>query len=247
MNRRQFCTHAMAVGLMGNSLSACTVKMWELANQPDSKITSYQDEIKAFYLAQDQASFVILSEQYHYIFDNRAVAKLLASPLRKHYLVNINQMYMPLSKTGKALIDGRLAFAVRISDLTAEELQQAQALGFHSTHSRDSWQSNMLFDKWHIPRSQAEAFLVTDHKINGQRYLPQAGVDYADKHRFYHQYIVDVTQNLGEKSNAGKKVGAALLTPITVLSDGVLMLLGLPLLPILLPMFKASAGHGIGP
>lgn len=53
MNRRQFCTHAMAVGLMGNSLSACTVKMWELANQTDSKTTSYQDEIKAFYLAQD--------------------------------------------------------------------------------------------------------------------------------------------------------------------------------------------------
>ena len=65
--------------------------------------------------------------------------------------------------------------------------------------------------------------------LPGQRYQPQAGVNYAQGTKFFRNYTVPV-RVVSDKRNAGKVAAAALATPVTVAADGLLFLFGAPLL-----------------
>ena len=78
---------------------------------------------------------------------------------------------------------------------------------------------------------EGSEYLVQTVNIAGRRYSPKAGVSYGNSQHFYRQYNVPVVQER-TSVNAAKAIGATLVTPITLAADGVLLLLGLPLLAV---------------
>lgn len=230
MNRRQFCVLAAgAVATVG--VSGCATKsVWE--DVATTEYHTYYDQINAFYVSQDQRHFVILSDRFHYIFTTTAVIPLLQSNLRSRYIVDIQDMRMPEPKAAnELLISGRLFFALPVKRLNVAELRQAQALGFTPASGSQLEKAIAVAKLRDIQVDESSDFLVKTVDINGRRYLPKDGVSYGNSQYFYRQYNVPVRQTRSSV-NAAKAVGATLVTPITLAADGVLMLLGLPLLAV---------------
>ena len=227
MNRRQFCL-ASAISATVLSSGCVTAAVWGGVGE-DTVTVTYQDKINAFYIREKRDQFVILSDQYHYIFNTEVVIDLLQSSLREHYLVDIQNMYMPDPQGQLALpIQGVLAFALVKSQLNAKQLTQAQQLGFQEAPAQQQDKLWQLAQQRGMKMSKTDVVLVRQVEIFGKRFLPQKGIDYGNSQQFYRSYTVDVKQT--KKSfQVAKTLGAVLITPITVAADGVLFLLGVPL------------------
>lgn len=230
MNRRQFCLGTAAIVVAGTS--ACATKsVWDDVAQ--TKYHTYYDQINAFYIGQDQGHFVILSDRFHYIFKTQAVVPLLRSSLRSRYIVDIQDMRMPEPQAANELpITGRLFFALPVSKLNGSELAQAQALGFVEASASQRQKAIEVAKVRDINVDEQSQFLVCVVAIEGRRYSPKAGVSYGDSQHFYRQYNVAVVQER-TSVNAAKALGATIITPITLAADGVMLLLGLPLLALI--------------
>ena len=229
MNRRQFCMGSMAVAVVG--VSGCaTQSVWD--DVSETKYHTYYDRINAFYISQDHKNFVILSDRFHYIFRTTSVIPLLQSDLRSRYIVDIQDMRMPSPKAANELpITGRLFFALPVSKLSRREQDEARNLGFELANASQRSKAIDVAKLRDIAVSDGDEFLVKSVMIAGQRFSPKDGVSYGNSRYFYRQYNVPVIQERAS-INAGKALGATLVTPITLAADGVLLLLGLPLLAV---------------
>ena len=229
MNRRQFCLATAALTTVG--ISGCaTRRVWD--DVADTKYHTYYDQINAFYISQDQNQFVILSDRFHYIFKTVDVIPLLKSNLRSRYIVDIQNMRMPEPSAANELpINGNLFFALPVSKLNPSELSQARALGFNVASESQKQKAVEVAKLRDIDVDGTGEFLVKVVTIYGHRYAPKAGVSYGNSEHFYRQYNVPVVQER-TSVNAAKALGATIVTPITLAADGVLLLLGLPLLAV---------------
>ncbi len=229
MNRRQFCLGSVA--LTAVAVSGCATRsVWD--DVSSTKYHTYYDQINAFYVNPDQSQFVILSDRFHYIFNTRGVIPLLKSGLRSRYIVDIQDMRMPEPSAANELpITGRLVFALPVNKLSASELKQAKDLGFASASPTEKQKAIEVAKLRNVDVDEGSEYLVQTVNIAGRRYSPKAGVSYGNSQHFYRQYNVPVVQER-TSVNAAKAIGATLVTPITLAADGVLLLLGLPLLAV---------------
>lgn len=228
MNRRQFCLGSVVVVA---GVSGCATRaVWD--DVSNTKYHTYYDQINAFYVNQDQSQFVVLSDRFHYIFNTLSVIPLLKSNLRSRYVVDIQNMRMPEPSAANELpIHGSLFFALPVRKLNPSELSQARALGFEIASPTEKQKAIEVAKLRDIPVDEGSEYLIKTVTISGHRYTPKVGVTYGNSEHFYRQYNVPVVQER-TSVNAAKALGATLVTPITLAADGILMLLGLPLLAV---------------
>jgi hypothetical protein len=110
-------------------------------------------------------------------------------------------------------------------------LSQARALGFEIASPTEKQKAIEVAKLRDIPVDEGSEYLIKIVAIAGHRYTPKVGVTYGNSEHFYRQYNVPVVQER-TSVNAAKALGATLVTPITLAADGILMLLGLPLLAV---------------
>ena len=216
MNRRQFCLGSVVVVA---GVSGCATRaVWD--DVSNTKYHTYYDQI------------VVLSDRFHYIFNTRSVIPLLKSNLRSRYIVDIQNMRMPEPSAANELpIHGSLFFALPVRKLNPSELSQARALGFEIASPNEKQKAIEVAKLRDIPVDEGSEYLIKAVAISGHRYTPKVGVTYGNSEHFYRQYNVPVVQER-TSVNAAKALGATLVTPITLAADGILMLLGLPLLAV---------------
>jgi hypothetical protein len=164
----------------------------------------YTEKIMSFMITADDKKLVVIGERYHYIFD---MPDGLLPVLKADYRKILNSSFYNFHVHDSA-VDGRYDLTLPQS-ASAEDKQQAIADGFK-------------VDPFGNIRFEGE--------IQGTRY---SAADFEQKltaQPFNQNYTVGVTETL---STIDKGV-RMLATPVTVAADGVLMLGGVLLIPVVL-------------
>jgi hypothetical protein len=191
--------------LITTNLASCTDALWQKSY--------YSETFKNFLITKDGQRIVILGKKYHYIFDDKSgtIKKMLSWESRSKlemeidgFLVN-NAIDVNASVTVKSKIQKNSS--VELSD---HEKGFLEDLGFTKAHSNDD---------------------VLKKKINlvGTRYLPKSGVNYDKSSSFSKEYRVGI-----EQSSFGDKAVKIAFTPVTLATDGVLMVAGVTLMTVVI-------------
>ena len=166
------------------------------------KKSYYTENFKNFMTTKNGKKIVILGKKYHYVFDDesRILNKLLSWGNRsKLEIENYNFRVSEINKiTGSITIKSK-SQQNSDDDLDEEDLHYLEKLGF--TSDENIFKKNII--------------------LSGQRYSPKSGVNYdmTDSENKEHKVKIELDDYVD-------KVKKIALTPITVLSDGVLIIAG---------------------
>lgn len=174
-------------------------------------IQHYSETISSVLISQDRRHLVVIGDHYHYVFDTPAhFAELLASPLHEKVGATLSEFHV--GREGD--ITGRFTLDMD-GDLSQRDHDTAQALGFVQTDARH---------------------LVQYGEIRGRRFVGSALRADRQRSALNHPYTIEISA----EEPLGSRVADRLSTPITVTSDGILLLYYVALSPVLLPMVLMS-------
>ncbi|RQP25808.1 hypothetical protein DZC73_01715 [Albitalea terrae] len=174
-------------------------------------IQHYSETISSVLISQDRRHLVVIGDHYHYVFDTPAhFAELLASPLHQKVSATLSEFHV--SREGD--ITGRFTLDMD-ADLSLRDRDTAQALGFVQVDARH---------------------LVQYGEMRGRRFVGSALRADRQRSALNHPYTIEISA----EEPVGSQVADRLSTPITVTSDGILLLYYVALSPVLLPMALMS-------
>ncbi|GAA0753052.1 hypothetical protein LRH25_26405 [Ideonella azotifigens] len=183
------------------------------APPPDSgtSVVRYTETISSLLISQDRKNIVVIGSGYHYIFDAPpGLLALLASPLHARSKGNLSSFRVD----AKGKIRGH--YTLQIDNLiTPSEQDAARSMGF----IRGADPAN---PEAHVLRGE----------LVGQRYLQSTLVSARATEKLNQRYVIEVTA----EQSTGDRVAGALSTPVTVATDGVLLLYTIVLSPIVVPL-----------
>ncbi|MDR8730673.1 hypothetical protein [Burkholderia pseudomultivorans] len=208
--KRRTLLRASAIAITAG-LAGCTSMLFE-----DGR---YDETVDRFLVSEDGKKFVVLGQQYHYIFDMpEHFGAMLVSPYRQSLEVSlVNFVARGGAITGDYWLRLRPA-----KPLTADERAQALADGFTTRGSVELEMKGTL----HGTRYRADGF--------------DQGKTWSS---FSRPYTIDVVDRL---TTADKAV-RVLATPVTLAADGVLMVGAVALSPVIIVALLPAAGLAIGP
>ncbi|WP_334003400.1 5-formyltetrahydrofolate cyclo-ligase [Burkholderia cepacia] len=172
----------------------------------DSK---YDETLSTFLITADGKQLVVLGKKYHYIFE---MPPSLATVLNAPYRPKIHTAFSDFEAHGDA-ITGQYTMRLDYADAPtgSDVRERALADGF----KKDG------------------AYLESEGRISGKRYLPNDVTSSSVPQAFNRPYEVTVTDKLTAVGRGAKLA----LSPIAMAADGALGLLGLALFPIALTTF----------
>ncbi|MCA8116684.1 5-formyltetrahydrofolate cyclo-ligase [Burkholderia cepacia] len=172
----------------------------------DSK---YDETLSTFLITADGKQLVVLGKKYHYIFE---MPSSLATVLNAPYRPKIHTAFSDFEAHGDA-ITGQYTMRLDYADAPtgSDVRERALADGF----KKDG------------------AYLESEGRISGKRYLPNDVTSLSVPQAFNRPYEVTVTDKLTAVGRSAKLA----LSPIAMAADGALGLLGLALFPIALTTF----------
>ncbi len=174
-------------------LTSCTGMLWDR--------DEYTEKLHSLYIDEENDSFVVLGESYHYIFkaEKELINILKAS---KNIKMHSNFYYFDLSSDNT--VTGSFDLSSSKSDLTKNEVFQLKSLGFDDSGSYNREQ------------------LRFEASITGIRYKVNPQQEYG--RNLSKVYFIKVLKPRSD--GAAKTTGKILLTPVTVAADVVLGFLG---------------------
>lgn len=173
----------------------------------------YDEVISAVLVSADQRTLVFLGVDYHYIFDGvPALTQAIASPL--HPRMEGRLPFFQVDSQRK--VRGTFELRLRPALLTEAERKQALSLGFQEEAGQPSW-------------------LLTG-VLKGRRY--EAGETTRRATALAQQPLNTIYRvRVEEAPTSLEQAAHALLTPITVAADGMVMFVAIALLPVSSDLF----------
>lgn len=190
--------------VIASSISGCLTK--ELYSDSPS-YDAYTETISQIYITADEKNFVILGKKHHYIV---SVAPELAKAMKSGLHARMQAEFLPIYIDENQGLQGILFLRIPEMDTLEErQLSEAEALGFRLT-----WPANTMTHRY---------------EITGTRYASTKDLMAEQATTLNTTYTLQVYA-IRRKN----KVTRVLMTPITATTDGVLMILAIPLIPIVL-------------
>lgn len=172
----------------------------------------YDEYVSGLLVSQDKKSIVVISDKYHYIFITPPhLLESLDSPIHPKLSAGFYKFHVDPSNN----ISGAFDLFLEADKLTDTETSIAQSLGF-----------NKLGNHW-----GSRNHLVLEGKLSGIRYDGSKFTTLSTHYRLNHEYLIHVVAEQSRLEHTAKLT----LTPVTVATDGVLILGSMVLFPILLP------------
>lgn len=175
--------------------------------------TEYKDVVSSVLFTEDMKKIVIIGKDYHYIFD---APEALVRSLRSSLHARMHASFYPFDVHTDQHITGKLSLLID-EGLSAEEVEQAMGLGFK-------------------PRKNGGYFQYIE--LSGTRYDSGGIQATAPSQRLNKTYTITVRVD----HTASDYAARAVLTPVTVAADGVLMVVGFSLILVLLHVGAAYQG-----
>ncbi|MEJ6007323.1 hypothetical protein WG899_17370 [Paucibacter sp. AS339] len=205
---------AWSLAPLVGSLGACAVSNDPAgpANPSQPKTRSYTEQVSSLLISQDQTQIVVLGERYHYLFQATTdLVRLNDFPLKPRISAKITPFHVALDGQTRGSYSLQLP-----ADLNPDEAQQAQAFGF---------------------KPQADGSWTLDNQLSGKRYVVGNTFRAArSQTKLSHSYAVSVEA----EETSGQQAVDGLVTPVTVASDGVLLIYFVALAPLLIPLIFLS-------
>lgn len=183
---------------------ACvTTGMWQDKNY---KQKTFYETVSSFLVSADNKNIIVLGKDKHYVFAfpiklQRILADKSISP---HIKANF-QTFKLYANTAK--VNGYFYLVFKEKNITPDRQKQLKALGFYQSHKNKSeWRSHQKLTGTYY---QAGNFKLPSNS----RYLNQS-------------YRVKMVLNTPKDQTARK----VLLTPLTVLTDGLILIGSIPIL-----------------
>jgi hypothetical protein len=179
-----------------------------------SEENAYVETVSFFLISKDGNNIAVLGDKYHYIFDAPvSLVRTLQSPIRQVLFGHTEPFEVAEDQT----VSGNYSIHLK-NEATEHDKAQARAIGF----TQDQWR------RLHIRG-----------RLKGKRYsAANFQLDRIQKQKFNQPYRVKVYPERSAADSA-----KLLLTPITVMADGVIILGTQALLIVVLPIaFMAADG-----
>ena len=183
--------------LIITNLSSCTKMLW--------KKNSYVDKFKNVLNTKDGKKIVILGKKYHYVFNDDSLVLNQLLYWENNSKLTIENYSLQVIESNKII--GSIILKTKVENnldnaLNEDEKSFLQKLGFTNSASN-------------------EAILTKKIEVSGFRYTPKSDVNYDTNSTSNKEFKikVEVEDNILDKA---RKIA---LTPITVVSDGVIITL----------------------
>ncbi len=191
---------------------ACLCVLFSCAFTPalyKEKSNIYVEEISSLWVTEDEASIVVLTPKYHYVFE---APPLIMASLKSDFARKVNARFDRFHVGKNNGITGQVL--LKVLQVTETEFQSARTLGYKGSTT-----------------DEIGAYVV----VNGVRYLSNNDTPRTQPYYLNKKHEIEVS----ESSPILDSAVSAALTPIAIVGDGVLMLGGLVLTPIILPVISA--------
>lgn len=188
---------------------------------------TYTDSINRFLATEDGKNFIFLGEKYHYIFnDHNSLRQIL---LWKDRAVLEAIFYEKFIIDSSNNISGNLRIICKCKNATATQISWVKKIGFIKLPTSDV----QLYSLMGI---ETEELYILVIRLSGVRYLAKdlALDKYAKLNKTYKVVIEE------PKSTSGV-IGRVLLTPITVVEDGIAVIGLTPIVAVSLPFVLVGA------
>ena len=172
-------------------------------------IKPYTETVKALLISRDGKHIVFIGRSYHYVLDAPAqLVASLASPLHQSMDGEISQLHVD-AENG---ISGRYQLSLP-GTLDEQQAQAARELGFSAATTAGG--------PWRL-----------EGELKGQRFLQGAFREGRQLEPLNKSYTVEISVD----QSRGSAMADSLATPLTVGSDGILLVYFAVLAPILIPL-----------
>jgi len=171
-------------------------------------IKPYTETVKALLISRDGKHLVFIGRSYHYVLDAPAqLVASLASPLHQSMDGEISQLHVD-AENG---ISGHYQLSLA-GPLDEQQAQAARELGFSPAADGGPWRAS--------------------GELKGQRFLQGAFREGRQLEPLNKSYTVEISVD----QSRGSAMADSLATPLTVGSDGILLVYFAVLAPILIPL-----------
>ena len=182
------------------SCSSCTAKLWDR--------DVYQETIHSIYIDESGESFVVLGEEFHYIFQSNDE---LINILKASSSIILHPTFRSFSLSDDNSVSGSFDLYAYRNELFFEGIEKLKSLGFDSN-----------------PYHNHETLSYKNVSIKGVRYKGNPDLDFGRNLR--KPYKVNI--KLPNSSSAAELAGKAFITPVTVAADAVIGIVGVVLIAI---------------
>jgi hypothetical protein len=185
-----------------------------LYNKPVESSRQFVEEISSFLISQDGKQLIVVGQRYHYIFAADDTLKfILTSPERKHIKASFNNFVVNSQQT----VTGMYTLTLDNQNTLPTELKkQFLAHGF----SENLQQQKLSY----IGSVQGTRYLASTVQLPATLLLNQ-------------KYTIPMQENYPSTAASVEK---ALLTPLAIAADGLLIIGGIPVLLLTLPFILAQ-------
>jgi len=177
------------------------------ASDPPIRIQRYAETVSSLLLSRDGKHLVFIGNEYHYVFD---VPPQLVQTLLSELHRKVNGHISSLHVDKQSSITGQYHLTLP-SELSEQERSEAASLGFVA---------------------DADGQLMQAGPILGKRYIQGTLRDGRQLEPLNKTYTVEITAD----QSPGDVVAGEVATPLTVGSDGVLLIYFIALAPLLIPL-----------
>ncbi len=173
---------------------------------------SYNEIFYSYYASRYGNDLVFIGQKYHYIFkDKLGQINEFAMPAWKEKL-GIDVINLSINRDNEVTGSISLKILKPFSELTIKETDYLKSYGFDEKKG---------------------SFLIKKITLNGVRYLPRPDSSQDNKDHFTRLYTTKIRYEL----NSEEEIRKALITPIAMTADGVLIVAGGITIPLLIVAF----------
>jgi len=196
----------LAAGVAAIPLSSgcLTASVWGTSGA--SKTTSYQETVSSVLMSADGKTLAVIGKDYHYLFAATEPIKAILTPTLGEV---VDVRLLGFAVDGDQKITGNYVLSIKPGSSDAVR-EQALAVGFKAVGK--------------------EGGLRLEGQMTGTRYRSNGIQPGAASQQLRKTYSVTVSEPASAVSQVGSGVAKVLVTPITLVADGVLILFAVPLL-----------------
>ena len=162
---------------------------------------SYEENIHSLYIEEKSNSFVVLGSSFHYVFQ---AEKELINVLKASQEIQMSPVFYPFSLSNNNDISGKFTLYAYKRKISSDEVSRLKGLGFDDS------------------RSYNNELLKYEVSIHGSRYNIDSSVELG--RNFSKAYQVTILEPRSD--SAVELAGKALVTPVTIAADAVLVIFG---------------------
>jgi hypothetical protein len=219
---RSASAHGRRQWLKASGALALSPLMAGCVTQALFKNHEYDESVSSVLISSDRKHLVFVGKDYHYIFDTPDVlVATLDAPF--HHSVSGQLRDFHVKANGEITGDFSLILSVQVPE---DEKRMALAQGYRKSEFRAGEHAGQYACEY-------------EGRLVGTRYRSN-GVQAGTSRQLNHAYSVHVSA----EQTGGEKAALALLTPITVTADGVLILGAVPLVLIAGGVLMSACSNG---